>query len=177
MKNLLNLLIILVVLVPSSLMAQNDTQNKEEVRAKEGDKMMIIFNTVKADAKQDYMKFMENLFFPMVRDHKKPMIREQHLKTRWLGPVTQNEDGSWTFVYLMDPLVENGNYQFPPLFEEKFGQEKAKELLEQYSSFLAAPMRVHSLVQLQFWVQTALPVMGWEMLDNYSNVSHSSVIR
>lgn len=151
MKNLLQLsLLFTFVLVSCSTFAQVDGTIKEKIRAKQGDKMLLVINYVKAEVKEDYMKFMEEVFFDAVVHSNTPLLQEQHRKTRWLLPQGQNEDQSWTFVYLMDPLVEEGDYQFPSVLQEKYTKEKVEALMKQYDAYLAAPPKIYPLIQSKY---------------------------
>lgn len=47
----------------------------------------------------------------------------------------------------MDPYVKDGNYQFEPLFEEKYSKKEAAQLIEQHNSYMAVPPVVHFLEQ------------------------------
>jgi len=122
-------------------------QSKETNRANEGEKVWIIINKVKAESKADYGKFMDEVFFDLLLDAKNPMMQKQYQHTRYLAPARQNKDQTWTFVFLMDAVVEGGNYEFLPLFMEKYSQEESEKLIAQYESFMAGPPEFHALVQ------------------------------
>lgn len=121
-------------------------QSKGSMRAKEGEKVVIMITYVKAEAKEEYDKFMTEFFDILLHD-KSPMLQEQYLKARWLEPETQNEDKTWTYTVILDPYVEDGDYRFYPLFERKVGKEAAKELMQRYVSFLDRPQVIISQLQ------------------------------
>ena len=125
-------------------------KGKEAMRAKEGETTLLIINYVKDESKMEYEKFMNEIFFDLLLSSKKPLMKAQYNQTRWLSPTRQNEDGTWTYAFFMDPLVENGNYEFPPLFEEKYSKEESEKLIGQYESFMASPPQVHSLIQTRY---------------------------
>lgn len=126
---------------------QLHAQTKEQMRSQEGDKVFLIINQVKDASKADYENFMHDIFFPLVTTSKMEKMQEQYQKTRWLTPARPNKDSTWTYVFLMDPVVEGGNYQFEPLFEEKYSKEEAAKLIKQHESYMAAPPKFHALVQ------------------------------
>lgn len=150
MKNLLYFVLLLGFIFPTSIYAQEKVISKEKIRAKEGEKVFLVINYVKNEAKEDYLKFMEDIFFDVVINSKSPIIQEQHSKTRWLHPQGQNNDQSWTYVYLMDPLVENGNYQFETVLQEKYDKEEVEALMKQFNTYLAAPANFHPLIQSKY---------------------------
>lgn len=121
-------------------------QSKENMKAKKGEKVVIMITYVKAEAKEAYEQFMEEFFDILLHD-KSPMLQEMYLKARWLEPETQNEDKTWTYTVILDPYVEDGNYAFQPLFERKVGKAEAKKLMQRFSSYLDRPQVIISQLQ------------------------------
>ena len=148
MKNriFLSVLVLMSMLIPKNGFAQS----KEVMRAKESGKVMMIINYVKDESKTEYEKFMNEIFFDLLSKSKNPLTKEKYQKTRWLTPSAQNENKTWTYAFVMDPLVENGDYGILPLFQERFSKEESEKLLEKYASFLAGPPDVHTLVQSKY---------------------------
>jgi len=58
-----------------------------------------------------------------------------------LEPLRANEDGTYTFIYLMDPMVNTpGAYAFLPPFSREYGEEKAREIIKTgFTDALARP--------------------------------------
>ncbi|MBK8489303.1 MAG: hypothetical protein IPL49_00015 [Saprospirales bacterium] len=167
MKNPIYLFLVLGIILISSCQSQDESKKtddekavltnsatnekgKEDMRAKEGETTLLIINYVKDESKMEYEKFMNEIFFDLLLTSKKPLMKEQYNQTRWLSPTHQNEDGTWTYAFFMDPLVKNGNYEFPPLFQEKYSKEESEKLIGQYESFMASPPQVHSLIQTKY---------------------------
>ena len=109
--------------------------------------MMFVLNHVKDESKADYEKFMDEVFFDIILTTDDPVLKEQYQKTRWLSPAEQNEDNTWTYAFFMDPLVEDGNYDFPELFNRKYSEEESEKLVQQYESYMASPLEAHLLIQ------------------------------
>ncbi|MCO6480204.1 MAG: hypothetical protein J5I94_26430 [Phaeodactylibacter sp.] len=122
-------------------------QKKADMRAKQGEDVWLIINYVKDEAKADYEAFMADTFFALLQKSKNEKTRQQYQQTRYLKPARQNEDGTWTYIFLMDPVVEDGNYDIPELFMEVHSEEEAQKLMEQYESFMARPAEFHGLLQ------------------------------
>lgn len=113
MKNIHFFLLLVAFLLPLCAHAQS----KSYTRSKEGDQVWLIVNYVKAESKQAFEKFMEEVFFKALTTSKIPERAEQYQKTRWLLPAQQNEDGTWTYVFIMDPVVPfstTGNFYNTP---------------------------------------------------------------
>lgn len=121
-------------------------QSKTDTRSKEGDQVWLIMNYVKAESKQAFEKFMEEVFFKVLTTSKVPQRAEQYQKTRWLLPAQQNSDGTWTYVFVMDPVVATADYDIEKLFQEQYSPEKSSELFKQYESYIARS-DFHLLVQ------------------------------
>lgn len=121
-------------------------QSKMQMRAAEGEKVMVIIHTIKAEAKADYDRFILQFFNILLHD-KSPLLQEQYMKSRWLQPLKQNADKTWTYITILDPLVEDGDYLFRPLFERKLGKVEADKMMKAYYSYMQVPQRV--IVQVQ----------------------------
>jgi len=143
MRQLVFLIAITVFLLPGEAFSQS----KSEMRAKEGENVMLIINYVKDEVKDDYETFMEDVFFKAITSSKLPKMDEQYLKSRWLVPTRKNDDNTWTYVFLMDPFVKDGNYQFEPLFEETHSKAEAAAIIKKYESFMGTATEFHFLTQ------------------------------
>lgn len=122
-------------------------QDKSTMRAEKGQEVWLIINYVKDEAKADYETFMADTFFAYLQQSDNNKTQQQYRQTRYLRPADQNEDGSWTYVFLMDPVVQDGNYDILDLFTEFHPEEEAKKLMSQYGGFMARPAEMHALVQ------------------------------
>ena len=111
-------------------------QSKANNRAIEGDRVWLIINYVKAESKPEFEKFMEDIFFKALLTSKEPQRADQYQKTRWLMPAKQNSDSTWTYVFIMDPVVANSNYDMEKLFQEQYSPENSAELFKQYESYI-----------------------------------------
>lgn len=151
---------LLLLLLPILLSCENEeAPQREETdaspqkvtvvnnRAEEGENVLLIITYVKDESRAAYEKFMNEIFFELTAKSKLPLMDDQDRQTRWLLPSRKNEDGTWTYAFFMDPVVENGNYEFLPLFEESYSKERSAELLKEYESFMASPPEFHSLLQ------------------------------
>ena len=133
MKNIKYLVLLGAFLLP--LCAY--TQSKTNTKAREGDQVWLIVNYVKAESKREFEQFMEDVFFKVLTTSRDPQRAEQYQKTRWLTPAQQNEDRTWTYAFIMDPVVANANYDIEKLFQEQYSPEKSAELFRQYESYVA----------------------------------------
>jgi len=146
MKTFLKLLLIGIFLIPTFSKAQNKSENK----AKEGEFVYVIVNYVKNEAKAEYEKFMNDVFMKTLMTSTKKVTQQAYSTTRWLIPASQNEDKSWSFIFIMDPVVDDANYSIENLFQEKYSATEANELLKKYESFMAKPMLFNNMIQSKY---------------------------
>ncbi len=133
MKHVKSLVLLVAFLLPLCAFAQLKTYTG----AREGDQVWLIVNYVKAESKQEFEQFMGDVFFKVLTTSLVPQRAEQYQKTRWLTPAQQNEDRTWTYAFIMDPVVANANYDIEKLFQEQYSPEKSAELFRQYESYVA----------------------------------------
>lgn len=94
-------------------------------RSVENDTILIIYNYIKADRVDDFKKFNFDILIPLGRKDNSPAGRS----ARMLEPLRANDDGTYTFIYLMDPAVSTpGAYSMLPALTKEFGEEKANEI-------------------------------------------------
>ncbi|MDF1560230.1 MAG: nuclear transport factor 2 family protein [Bacteroidales bacterium] len=101
------------------------------------DTVLIIYNYVKADKVEDFKKFNNEFLHPL-------FLKENNaaaMSARMLEPLRANEDGTYTYIYLMDPVVSTpGAYAFLPPLSKEYGEERAREIIKEgFTDALARP--------------------------------------
>jgi len=97
-------------------------------RASFNDTVLIVLNQVKPDKVAQFEDFNKNYLSPAgaeINPQAKATVRMQK-------PVGNNADGTFTYVYLMDPFKGNLNYEIEYTLNAKFGKEKADEYMKMY---------------------------------------------
>ncbi len=120
---------------------------KEEMRAKNGDEVLIIVSYIKNDVKPEFEMWIKDVLYSALNKTSNQMKKDQLLRTRWLEPTHQNEDKSWTYVWIMDPIIPNTDYDIPAFLNKEYGEEKGKEHWAKYQTFWAKPVEVHAVKQ------------------------------
>jgi len=105
--------------------------------------MWVLLNHVRADKWEQYEHFVHDVLMPAVRKVEPSTLRH----TRFLHPAEQNEDGTYTSVLLMDPLVEGADYDILSLLEKAYGKEKAEEYIQLWNESLAGLQVGYDLTQ------------------------------
>jgi hypothetical protein len=126
-----------------------NAQTKEQTRAKQGDMVWLIVNHIKDESKTAYVDFMNTHFLPLLSHTTDETVKKQYQSTRWLEPARQNADKTWTYVFIMDPVIPKTNYNITALLATKYGAEKAAALNKEYESYFATPTVAHVLKQTQ----------------------------
>lgn len=102
-------------------------------RASAGDSIMIVLNYVKPDKVEQFENFNMTILSPTgaeTNPQAKASIRMQK-------PVNKNADGTYTYVYLMDPFKGSLNYDIYYPLTAKYGKQKADEYMKMYTDCLA----------------------------------------
>lgn len=119
----------------------------EHFRAMEGDTLFLAFHDVNAESKEEYERLSHEMLLDRISetDQQAQFIST---KVRMLHPTEANEDGTYTYLYLFDPIY-SGNYAFNTtnLYTQIHGEEKGKELDEQFAATMAGPQRSYLMVQ------------------------------
>ena len=118
----------------------------EHYRAIENDNVWVLINTVKTEKKDVFEKFMHEVFFDKA-------VEKENLqnfivgKTRILHPVGDNEDGTSTYIFIMDPVLRGANYGIRTLLVQMYGEEKANEYFKMLTESQAAPQKGFMMIQ------------------------------
>jgi hypothetical protein len=126
------LYLILIVLMTGHLgLGQNMT------RAKDNESVWVIVNHVKADKREQFENFIHNIFWPE-SDKLSDTDQKVFKQTRMLHAGTADPDGTYPYIFIMDPVVENGDYDVESLLKKMFSEEKAAE---HYKAFMETMAR------------------------------------
>ena len=125
----------------------NTSNPPATARAAENDTVWVVWNTIKANKVDQFEEFNFGILEPAAQKYSAQM----HNTVRTLRPVEPNEDGSWTYFYLMDPASNPEGYDMMLPLEALYGKEKALEYLNMFTDCLKGGK--------QHWVVTVQT--GW----------------
>lgn len=101
-------------------------------RAMAKDTVMMVLNYVKADKVAQFEEFNTNYLALAASE-----LNAQTKRTvRTQKSADPNKDGTYTYIYLMDPYVGTNNYDLFQNLSAKYGEEKGKEYMKMYSDCL-----------------------------------------
>ncbi|MGE5351357.1 MAG: hypothetical protein ACM3MI_05920 [Clostridiales bacterium] len=117
--------------------AANENKAANATRAKENETVWVLLNHIKPDKRQQFEKFIHEIFWPASRRLSKA---DQQLfdQTRVLHPTEKEKDGTYTYVFIMDPVVKGGDYSIEKLLVKEYGKEKGDEFIKMFNDCLAS---------------------------------------
>ena len=115
-------------------------------RAAAGQKVLVCVDTIKADKRDAFRRHVEEVKAPAVGAVKP----EVHASVRLLEAEAPNPDGTWTFVWLMDPASAGEDYEMLPMYEAFYGAERAAELMREWDDCHACDQVCHEVVQTEW---------------------------
>jgi hypothetical protein len=117
-------------------------------RAAKGDTVWVLLNHIKADKCEQFEKFVHDILWPIALESD-PISQQVAHHTRVLHPVEMNKDSTFTYIFIMDPVIQGANYQFSYYLKKKYDEEKTKEYLKMVNECYATPQTGYAVVQSQ----------------------------
>jgi hypothetical protein len=124
-------LIAALVLLSVSAFAQSKPSTR--AMAKPGETVLVCLNSIKADKKAQYERFLHDIFWPGAV---KLSAADQRVfrQTRILHPTKAEKDGTFAYFFVMDPYIKGADYDIPSLLKKMHGEAKAKEYEKLYDT-------------------------------------------
>jgi hypothetical protein len=107
--------------------------NQTYKRASEGDEVWVVLNHVNADQWEKHKEFVMNTLIPAAQK----IVPDEMGQTRFLYESEPNEDGTYTSVFLMDPVIGNGNYNIEDILKKAHGDEQGQVYTQKWLETLA----------------------------------------
>ena len=109
--------------------------------AASGDPMWVILNHVKADKRAQFEKYVYEVLLPALEKNAEsdPISRNIIKQTRMLEPSRANKDSSYTYIWLMDPLVKKADYSYPGILNRVHSPEETKKYISMQKECLVGP--------------------------------------
>ena len=119
----------------------------EKFRAGDGDQVFFAFLNVQKDMKEEFERITHELIFDKASETDQ---RDEFLitKTRILHPVEDNEDGTATYLIILDPFIE-GEYEFTTesLLKKIYGEEEGGKLEEKLDETITKQQESYLMTQ------------------------------
>jgi hypothetical protein len=120
-----------------------DLREHEDMRAHQGEAVWVLLNHIRPEKRVEFEHFLHVILMPAVA-HVHP---EVFSKTRVLHPAEPNPDGTYTYIFIMDPLIPGAEYNISHILYEYYPREQAEHYLEIWDQALVSPQVEYSLVQ------------------------------
>ncbi len=154
MKKTLYLMAGLFTLMSLLIVTDTEAQTGEDMtfvkkRAAEGDTVWVLLNHIKYDKRQQFEKFIDETFWPKAAtlDAGDQMVFRQ---TRVLYPAKMNNDSTYTYVFIMDPVISGEDYSIEKFLRKMYGEEKAKEYINMFEACYESPQTGYILLQTKW---------------------------
>ena len=123
--------------------------NSQTTESKQGDPMWVILNHVKADKRQQFEKFAYKVLLPALEENAKSNLTTRIMigQTRMLEPRRANKDSSYTYIWLMDPLVKDAIYSYPGILKRVYSPEETKKYISMNNECLVSPQVAYPVKQ------------------------------
>ncbi len=121
-----------------------------EKPAKPGETVLVVVASIKNEKKAEYETWMNNVMYAALHKSRNSVKQAQLKVTRWLKPARQNADSTWTYAFIMDPVIPKTDYDIPAFLKQEYGDEKGERYAGQYETFLARPIVIHALKQADY---------------------------
>ena len=130
-----------------------DNSNISKVVASSGDPMWVILNHVKADKRQQFEKFVYEILLPALEENAKNDSKTRNLieQTRMLEPRRANKDSSYTYIWLMDPIVKDADYSYPGILSRVHSPEETEKYISMQLECLVGGRQVSYGVKQGRW--------------------------
>ncbi|WP_018616588.1 hypothetical protein [Segetibacter koreensis] len=117
--------------------------------ANEGDTVWVIVNHIKADKRKQFERFIHEIFWPMA---KKLSPDEQRIfkQTRVLNPLRPEQDGTFNYLFIMDPVISSADYGIENLIKKMYDDQKADEYIKMYHETIASEQVFYEVVQSNY---------------------------
>lgn len=120
-----------------------DPREREDIRAHRGEDMLVLLNHVKVERCEAFEHFLHAILMPALA-HVHPDV---YNKVRLLHPTMPNQDGTYTYIFLMDPMVPDAIYDIRKILCDFYKLELANEYMKIWDDALASPQVEYEMVQ------------------------------
>ena len=111
----------------------NSNMPSPRIVAQKDQEVWAAIHRVKADKRAAFEDFVRTKLFPSI-DRSKPEMDLAVKQSRLIIPTEPEKDGSYRYMFIMDPVVEGEDYSIENILISKHGEKKGKEMLKEYDA-------------------------------------------
>jgi hypothetical protein len=129
-----------------STVARAQSKQPPRASATKGDSVWVIVNSVKADKRAQFERFCNELFWPGAA---KLSAADQRVfrQTRVLQAVRPEADGTYAYLFIMDPVIKGANYDIQAFLKKMYDAPKAAAYYQLFQESLAREQHTYVAVQ------------------------------
>ena len=115
--------------------------------------LWVLLNHVKADQRASFETFAYERLQPALKKAaaSDPLMRKVHSQTRMLAPQEANADGTWTYIWLMDPVVPGADYSYRAILEKAYSKQETDAAIALMESAMAGPQVGYAVAASKRW--------------------------
>lgn len=130
--------LLLLVFLALSVQAFGQAESATRPMARSGETVWICLDPIKKDKRAQYERFLHEIFWAGM-SKVSPADQKLMRQTRILHPTKAEADGTYSYFFVMDPVVKGGNYDLERMLTKMYGKAKATEYFKLYTTALARP--------------------------------------
>ena len=123
-----------------------DPREREDIRARQGEDMWVLLNHIRAEKRESFEHFLHSILMPAVAN----THPETYNKVRVLHPTKPDEDGTYTYIFLMDPVISGANYEIGDTLHEYYRSELADEYIKIWDEAQSSPQVGYDVIQSEW---------------------------
>lgn len=133
----------------TSMPAQAPAARSEVGRAARGDTVWVILNHIRPEKRAQFERFLHEIFWPGGQrvGQADPVVARTFAQTRILHPTGANKDGTYTYAFLMDPVLGNADYTILNLLKKAYPAAEAERYYREMFLEARAGGSSHRFVQ------------------------------
>jgi hypothetical protein len=119
------------------------------VHAVGGDTVYLVQHHIRPERRQHFEDFVRETLFPafIQSGAARPARREALRRIRLLEPVGPDADGTYTYTFLLDPLIQGEEYNVLALLREVYPEDEALRQYGRYTETWARDFTTRAYVQ------------------------------
>ncbi|HMK92478.1 MAG TPA: hypothetical protein VK576_05725 [Thermoleophilia bacterium] len=112
-------------------------------RARRGERVCVCVDVIKPDRRDEWAAFVHDVLGPAGHLVDPDLMAS----IRFLEPSEANPDGSWTFLFIMDPYRDEAVYDDQHYLRRAYGDERARAYNELWEECHQVPQLVYEAEQ------------------------------
>ena len=120
-----------------------DPRDREDIRAHEGEDVWVMLNHIRTERREAFEHFLHVVLMPAIAN----THPDTYNKVRVLHPAKPNEDGTYTYIFLMDPVLQGADYEIGNILNEYYKSDLANEYMKIWEDALASPQVGYYMTQ------------------------------